>query len=43
MSTDQPLPSAEEIQRKLGEFMKQEFGDRVVFATPKVETTETDR
>ena len=41
MSTDQPLPSAEEIQRKLGEFMKQEFGDRVVFATPKVETTET--
>src|SRR5213593_4393022 len=41
MSTDQPLPSPEEIQRKLGEFMKREFGDRVVFAAPKAETVET--
>jgi ATP-dependent Clp protease ATP-binding subunit ClpX len=40
MSTDKPLPSPEEIQRKLAEFMKQEFGDRVVFAAPKVETVE---
>jgi ATP-dependent Clp protease ATP-binding subunit ClpX len=41
VSTDQPLPSPEEIQRKLGEFMKKEFGDRVVFAAPKTETIET--
>src|SRR5881397_580602 len=41
MSTDQPLPSPDEIQRKLSEFMKKEFGDRVVFAAPKVETVET--
>jgi endopeptidase Clp ATP-binding regulatory subunit ClpX len=41
VSTDQPLPTSEEIQRKLGEFMKKEFGDRVVFAAPKTETVET--
>ena len=41
MSTEQPLPSPEEIQRKLGEFMKKEFGDRVVFAAPKAEAVET--
>jgi endopeptidase Clp ATP-binding regulatory subunit ClpX len=41
MSTEQPLPSPEEIQRKLGEFMKNEFGDRVVFAAPKAEAVET--
>ena len=41
MSTDQPLPSPEEIQQKLSEFMKREFGDRVVFAAPKTETVET--
>ncbi len=41
MSTEKPLPTPEEIQRKLAEFMKQEFGDRVVFAAPKVETVET--
>jgi ATP-dependent Clp protease ATP-binding subunit ClpX len=40
--TDQPLPSPEEIQRKISEFMKQEFGDRVVFTgTPQAETVET--
>ena len=40
--TDQPLPSPEEIQRKISEFMKQEFGDRVVFTgTPQAETAET--
>ena len=41
MSADQPLPSQDEIQKKLSEFMKQEFGDRVVFATQpeRVETT----
>jgi ATP-dependent Clp protease ATP-binding subunit ClpX len=41
VSTDQPLPSPEEIQQKLSEFMKREFGDRVVFAAPKTETVET--
>ena len=41
MSADQPLPSPEEIQKKLSEFMKQEFGDRVVFASPQNETGET--
>jgi ATP-dependent Clp protease ATP-binding subunit ClpX len=42
MSSDQPLPSPEEIQKKLSEFMKQEFGDRVVFAgTPQADTVET--
>jgi endopeptidase Clp ATP-binding regulatory subunit ClpX len=41
MSSDQPLPSPEEIQKKLSEFMKQEFGDRVVFASPQTETVET--
>lgn len=42
MSSDQPLPSPEEIQKKLSEFMKKEFGDRVVFAgTPQAETVET--
>jgi ATP-dependent Clp protease ATP-binding subunit ClpX len=34
LSADQPLPTPDEIQRKLSEFMKKEFGDRVVFATP---------
>ena len=43
MSSDQPLPSPEEIQKKLSEFMKQEFGDRVVFASPQAETAETGR
>jgi endopeptidase Clp ATP-binding regulatory subunit ClpX len=42
MSTDQPLPSPDEIQKKLSEFMKKEFGDRVVFAgAPQAETVET--
>lgn len=42
MSSDQPLPSPEEIQKKLSEFMKQEFGDRVVFAgAPQADTVET--
>ena len=41
MSTEQPLPSPDEIQRKLSEFMKKEFGDRVVFAAPRTETVET--
>jgi endopeptidase Clp ATP-binding regulatory subunit ClpX len=41
MSTEQPLPTPEEIQRKLNEFMKKEFGDRVVFAAPQTETVET--
>ena len=42
MSSDQPLPSPEEIQKKLSEFMKQEFGDRVVFAgTQQAEPVET--
>src|SRR5579862_2675974 len=40
-NSDQPLPSTEEIQKKLSEFMKQEFGDRVVFASPQTETGET--
>ncbi len=35
------MPSPEEIQHKLGEFMKREFGERVVFAAPKTETVET--
>ena len=41
MSADQPLPSPEEIQTKLSEFMKKEFGDRVVFASPQTERAET--
>jgi endopeptidase Clp ATP-binding regulatory subunit ClpX len=42
MSADQPLPTPDEIQRKLSEFMKKEFGDRVVFAAPPhAETVET--
>jgi len=42
MSADQPLPSPEEIQLKLAEFMKQEFGDRVQLAgTPQTENAET--
>jgi endopeptidase Clp ATP-binding regulatory subunit ClpX len=41
MSTQQPLPTPDEIQRKLSEFMKKEFGDRVVFAAPRTETVET--
>ena len=41
-AADQPLPSPEEIQRKLAEFMKREFGDRVQLAgTPQTETAET--
>jgi ATP-dependent protease Clp ATPase subunit len=41
-AADQPLPSPEEIQRKLAEFMKREFGDRVQLAgTPQAETAET--
>jgi ATP-dependent Clp protease ATP-binding subunit ClpX len=39
--TEQPLPTPEEIQKKLAEFMKKEFGDRVVFAAPQAETVET--
>jgi ATP-dependent protease Clp ATPase subunit len=39
--SDQPLPTPDEIQRKLNEFMKKEFGDRVVFAAPHAETVET--
>ena len=41
MSADQQLPSPEEIQKKLSEFMKKEFGDRVVFASPETERVET--
>jgi ATP-dependent Clp protease ATP-binding subunit ClpX len=41
MSTEQPLPTPEEIQRKINEFMKKEFGDRVVLAAPQAETVET--
>jgi ATP-dependent Clp protease ATP-binding subunit ClpX len=41
MSNEQPLPTPEEIQRKLNEFMKKEFGDRVIFAAPHAETVET--
>jgi endopeptidase Clp ATP-binding regulatory subunit ClpX len=41
MSTEQPLPTPEEIQTKLNEFMRKEFGDRVVIATPKSDTVET--
>jgi ATP-dependent Clp protease ATP-binding subunit ClpX len=41
-NTEQPLPTPEEIQKKLSEFMKKEFGDRVVFAAaPQAETVET--
>ena len=41
-NTEKPLPSPEEIQRKLNEFMKREFGDRVVLAaTPEPERVET--
>ncbi|MGD0651610.1 MAG: AAA family ATPase [Verrucomicrobiia bacterium] len=39
--SEQPLPTPDEIQRKLNEFMKKEFGDRVVFAAPHAETVET--
>ena len=40
--SDQPLPTPEEIQRKLSEFMNKEFGDRVVFAgAPQPETLDT--
>jgi endopeptidase Clp ATP-binding regulatory subunit ClpX len=42
MSNDQPMPTPDEMQRKLSEFMKREFGDRVVFAaSPEAETAET--
>ena len=41
MSTEKPLPSPEEVQQKLNEFLKTEFGDRVVFAAPQTETVET--
>ena len=37
--TDQPLPSPEEVQRKISEFMKQEFG--VFSGTPQAETIES--
>ena len=40
-ASDQPLPTPEEIQRKLGEFVKQEFGDRVSLVPPHAETAET--
>lgn len=37
-----PLPTPEEIQRKLAEFMKKEFGDRVILApAPETEREET--
>lgn len=35
------MPTPEEIQSKLNEFMRKEFGDRVVIATPKTDTIET--
>jgi ATP-dependent Clp protease ATP-binding subunit ClpX len=41
MSADQQLPSPDEIQKKISEFMKREFGDRVVFASPQSEHTDT--
>jgi len=41
MSADQQLPSPEEIQKRLSEFMKKEFGDRVVFASPETDRVET--
>ena len=41
MSMDQPLPSPDEIQRKLAEFMKKEFGDRVVLASPEAERVQS--
>ena len=31
--TDKPFPSPEEIQRKLGDFLKSSFGDKVSFTT----------
>jgi ATP-dependent Clp protease ATP-binding subunit ClpX len=40
MSVDQQLPSPDEIQKKISEFMKKEFGDRVVFASPQSEHTD---
>src|SRR2546425_747265 len=37
-----PLPTPDDIQQKLSEFMKREFGDRVVFApAAQAETVET--
>ena len=30
---DQPFPSPEELQRKLGDFLKSSFGDKVAFST----------
>ncbi|MDW8344739.1 MAG: AAA family ATPase [Verrucomicrobiae bacterium] len=42
MSTDKPLPSPEEIQKKLAEFMQREFGERVQLAAwPQPERAET--
>jgi ATP-dependent Clp protease ATP-binding subunit ClpX len=41
MSADQPLPSSDEIQKKISEFMKREFGDRVKFLSPESEHAET--
>ena len=32
----------DEVQKKLSEFMKKEFGDRVVFASPQTEKAETN-
>ncbi len=41
-NADTPLPSPEEIQQKLAEFMKREFGDRVQLAgMPQAEAAET--
>jgi hypothetical protein len=41
-AADHPMPSPEEIQHKLAEFMKREFGDRVQLAgTPQTESAET--
>jgi endopeptidase Clp ATP-binding regulatory subunit ClpX len=41
VNTDKPLPTPAEIQRKLSEFVKQEFGDRVNFVAPQTEQAET--
>lgn len=42
MSNEKPLPTPEEVQKKLAEFMQREFGDRVQFAAwPQAERVET--
>ena len=38
-SGDKPFPSPEEIQRKLGDFLRSNFGDRVSFSTFTEPTT----